>query len=272
MKAPLWFLFNVYLAASFEYKTNLWRNERQLGRGEEINRAFYTKPHYYLLWSANFSGSKERGIFYSKGEENGVSHCKRTSASFGHKMGHKSLQFLELKVCWRQARVCMYTHMYHPARESPLKCFPCYLLPSASLRIGTTPREILDVLWHFPRQIFLKLGWIFLFVGISCWVFLQCPPAALGSRLEPRFKLLQVQRCHRVQYTCSPAQLGDTLWAQLPQPHGRLKEGRSPFHKLLPDNCQLSSANTISSLIKSLIKPVSALTFIPPSICVNFCR
>lgn len=117
MKAPLWFLFNVYLAASFEYKTNLRRNERQLGRGEEINRAFYTKPHYYLLWSANFSGSMERGIFYSKGEENGVSHCKRTSASFGHKMGHKSLQFLELTVCWRQARVCMYTHMYHPARE-----------------------------------------------------------------------------------------------------------------------------------------------------------
>lgn len=56
-----------------------------------------------------------------------------------------------------------------------------------------------------PRQIFLKLERIFLLVGIS-WVFSQCPLAALVSRLESRFKLLQVHRCHRVQYICSPAQ------------------------------------------------------------------
>lgn len=102
MKAALWFLLNVYLAASFEYKTNLRRNERKLGRGEEINQVFYTKPHYYLLQSANFLGSMERGIFHSKGEENGVSHCKRTSASFGYKMVTKAYNSLTSRFARRK--------------------------------------------------------------------------------------------------------------------------------------------------------------------------
>lgn len=123
-----------------------------------------------------------------------------------------------------------------------------------------------------------------LLVLLFCFLSLQCPPAAWGSRLEARFKLLQVHRCQRLQYEHSPAQPGDTLWPQLPQPHLResysaVRGGprndrgrRSLFHDLLPDNCQLSLANTISSLIKPLIKPVSDLTFIPPSICVRFLR
>lgn len=156
-----------------------------------------------VQWRGGFSTAKEKKMAFLI--------VKGLLLLLGIKWVTKACNSLSSRFARGKQESCMYTHMYHHARESPLKSFPCYLLPSASLRIGTTPREILDVLWHFPRQIFLKLEWIFLFVGISCWVFLQCPPAALGSRLESRFKLLQVQRCHRVQYTCSPAQLGDTL-------------------------------------------------------------
>lgn len=128
LKAPLWFLLSVYLAASFEYKTNLWRNESKLGRGEEINQVFYTKPHYYLLASANFLGPMQREIFYSKGEENSISHCRRTSASFGYKMGNKNL-----KIPWArgllEASKCLYVHAHaSPSQREPSQMLS--MLPS----------------------------------------------------------------------------------------------------------------------------------------------
>lgn len=151
-------------------------------------------------------------------------------------------------------------HMHHCARESPLKCFPCYLLPSASLKNGTTPRKILDVLWHFPRQFFFKLERVSFIGWHHLLGFFLMPSSCCG--IHAGIKVQAAASSQMSQGSVHMSQRGDTLWLQLPQ----------PFHKLLPDNCQLRSANTISSLIKSLIKPVSDLIFIPPSICVNFHR
>lgn len=290
MKARLWFLFSVCISQLHFGTKQTWWNERKLRRRAEITWVFYNNPHYYLLWSANFSVSMEGGIFYSKAEENGGLHCKRTSASFRFKICiRKASNSLSLRVArGKQKSVCTCTHIVLPERALlRTSNITFYLLHR--WESGQYPRSFWMCSDTLPNNLF-ETGKEFSFVGtvgfFFVFFFLQCPPAALGSRLEGRFKLLQVHGCQRIQYKYSLAQWGDTLLAPAPSAscEGQLfsserriqkwqrKEKRSLFHEFLPDNGQLSLANTISPLIKPLIKPVSALTFIPPSICVQFLR
>lgn len=167
----------------------------------------------------------ERGIFYGKAEENGVLHCKRTSFSFGFKTEvRKTCNSLNSRLARGNRNLYIRAHTSSCQRE------PSHMLPTLPSTFCIAENQD-DTQGAFGcaltlyQTIFLKLERNFYLLA-PFWFcfgffFLQCPLAALGSRLEARFKLLQVQRCPRIQYKYSPARRGDTLWPQLLQPHAR---------------------------------------------------